>query len=69
MSSTEHVCMMFSHIRLCSEMVKGDQHEHYIRIGLLLLSNLIQGQDRLATRGSLYINYSQFPERVRELRQ
>jgi hypothetical protein len=50
-------------------MMKDNQHEHYLRIGLLLLSNLIQGQDRLATHRSLHINYSQFPERVREPRQ
>jgi hypothetical protein len=61
--------MTFGHIRLCSEMVKDNPYEHYLRIGLLLLSNLIQGQDRLATRRSLHIDYSQCPERICELRQ
>jgi hypothetical protein len=41
-------------------------HEHHLRVGLLLLFNLIQGQDRLATSRSPHINYSQFPERVRD---
>jgi hypothetical protein len=61
--------MTFGHIRLCSEMVKDNQHEHYLRIGPLLLFNLIQEQDRLATRQWLHIDYSQCPERICELRQ
>lgn len=42
------------------------EDEHNLRIGLLLLFNLIQGQDRLATSRSPHINYSQFPERIRD---
>lgn len=40
--------------------------ENHLRIGLLLLFNLIQGQDRLATSRSPHIHYSQFPERIRD---
>jgi hypothetical protein len=40
--------------------------EHHLRIGLLLLFNLIQGQDRLATSRSPHIHYTQFPEKVRD---
>lgn len=40
--------------------------EHDLRIGLLLLFNLIQDQDQLATSRSPHIHYSHFPNRVRD---
>lgn len=40
--------------------------EQYLRVGLLLLFNLIQGQDRLATSRSPHINYTHFSAKLKE---
>ncbi|KAH0264376.1 hypothetical protein KCU91_g12087, partial [Aureobasidium melanogenum] len=42
------------------------ENEHYLRVGLLLLFNLIQGKEDLAISRSIHIEYSQLSQRARD---
>jgi hypothetical protein len=42
------------------------ENEHHLRVGLLLLFNLIQGKDDLTMSRSIHINYSQLTKKARD---